>query len=109
MLSVVLLEKFQEIQGVCSLEGAVFEFEKDFAVFFLMVQDKIIRCPIHQFYQFTGIVDDGFALAPGEHGRPEAHDLAVLFETELVGNRNGVGLNKTGAVVLIDGGFEKLV
>ena len=96
---VVLLEEFEEIQRIGGLESAVFELQEGFAVLFLVVEDKVIRGPTHQAEEFLRFTDDGFALPPGQHRRPEPRDLYVLKPAEPVGDTNRVSFDKCRPVI----------
>jgi hypothetical protein len=92
------LEKFQKIEGVRCLEGPVHEVEEWLSVNFPVVQDEVVRRPVHEAEKLGGLVDDGFSLAPCEHCRPESGDFDVLFFRETVGHGNRVAVQKMGLV-----------
>lgn len=56
---------------------------------FLVIYDEIMRCVIHQSKQFVCLVDDGLALPPGEHGRPEGRYFDVLHRETPLARQSG--------------------
>src|SRR5665213_4591991 len=100
-------EEGNEIQRIHIVKRAVLEMEQFFEVGFAVVNYKIIRGTIHQGDQLVAFIDDGYALPPGQHRGPKAHDLDILRFAETVLDRNRVVLYKLRPVVLIHLAVQK--
>jgi hypothetical protein len=100
MLFKKIVKEMKKIKRVRGVEGTVLEGKKAFEIIFLMIQHKIIGCMIHQGIQLQALVDNGFALSPGQDSCPEAHDLNVLLPAVSMRNTDRVVWNKIRTIVL---------
>lgn len=73
-----------------------------------MPGNELIRYAVHQFNQLAAFGDNGFALSPGKHRRPESHDLDVLLPGKKMRNANRIIGNEAGLVKLIYLGIKKV-
>jgi hypothetical protein len=68
----MILKKTDEMKQIRRLESAVFEGEKFYKVFFLVLLNELKRRIIHQGQQLIAFVDDGCSVSPCKNGSEES-------------------------------------
>ena len=75
--------------------------QESLSVFFVVMDDEVVRTIIHQLHQLPALVDDGCAVAPGEDGCEEAGDLDVRLPGECMWDADRVAGNERWTIVFI--------
>ena len=85
-----MTEELYKIEQIGGVKSAMPEVQQFCQIFFLMLQDKLLRCIIHPLHQLLRLVDDGGTVAPGEDGCEESGYLDVLPSGESPGNADRI-------------------
>lgn len=94
------LERFNEIQCIGSIEGAMSELLKPLQVFRTMMKNKCVWVIIHPIQKLSAFSEDRNTLPPCEDRREKTGDLNILLFCKRVGNTYRVKRNKGGCVEL---------
>ncbi len=73
-----------------------------------MLPDELVGRAVHPFHQAAAAVDDGGAVAPGQHSGEKPGNLNILFLRESVRDDDRIFGNEAGLIVLQDLPIEEL-
>src|SRR6185437_9209641 len=90
MLPVMKLQKPDKVKQVSSIKSAMREMQKRLQVSILVVQYKIVRGIAHPRHQPVAVINNGGAVAPGQHGRKKTSYFYILFLGKSMWYDNGV-------------------